>query len=262
MPTPLELLLHPVSLIIIGSYLLLMLWETMFPARKLPPVKGWQLRCIVSFAVFFLLTGYLPILLQPLLAPFRLVDASALGVGPGVIIGIILFELAVYGWHWAIHKSDFLWRTVHQMHHSAERVDTLGAFFLHPFDIIGLTVISSICFAVIVGLPPQAITLVILITNFLFIFEHTNIRTPHWLGYIIQRPESHSYHHAKGVHKNNYCDIPLIDMMFGTFYNPKDFEKEVGFYEGASARVVDMLLCRDISSGPADENSGIRSERA
>lgn len=27
-----------------------------------------------------------------------------------------------------MHKSDFLWLTFHQMHHSAERLDTYGTF--------------------------------------------------------------------------------------------------------------------------------------
>ena len=36
-------------------------------------------------------------------------------------------------------------------------------------------------------------------------------------------------------------------MMFGTFRNPKGYEMDTGFYDGASARIVDMLLCRDVS---------------
>jgi hypothetical protein len=36
-------------------------------------------------------------------------------------------------------------------------------------------------------------------------------------------------------------------MLFGTFKNPADYELETGFYDGASARLVDMLLWRDVS---------------
>jgi hypothetical protein len=39
----------------------------------------------------------------------------------------------------------------------------------------------------------------------------------------------------------------VFDMLFGTFRNPADFEMETGFYQGASARVADMLLFRDVS---------------
>ena len=41
MPTPLEILLDPVSLYILGMYLLLILWEAVFPARKLPHIPYW-----------------------------------------------------------------------------------------------------------------------------------------------------------------------------------------------------------------------------
>ena len=83
---------------------------------------------------------------------------------------------------------------------------------------------------------------------FLGIFQHTSVKTPQWLGYIVQRPESHTIHHGKGLHKYNYSDLPVFDLMFGTFRNPKTYEMDTSFYHGASARIVDMLLCRDIST--------------
>ncbi len=41
---------------------------------------------------------------------------------------------------------------------------------------------------------------------------------------------------------------PLFDLLFGTFKNPKDFAAEQGFYDGASARVVDMLRGHDVAN--------------
>jgi hypothetical protein len=40
-------------------------------------------------------------------------------------------------------------------------------------------------------------------------------------------------------------------MLFGTFVNPKTFVEECGFYDGASARVIDMHLFRDVSKSDA-----------
>jgi sterol desaturase/sphingolipid hydroxylase (fatty acid hydroxylase superfamily) len=100
----------------------------------------------------------------------------------------------------------------------------------------------------ILGLPPAAATLTILTVTFLAIFQHANLRTPRWLGYIVQRPESHTIHHARGVHAKNYADLPVIDMLFGTFENPRSYEHTTGFWHGASARVLDMLLWRDVSN--------------
>jgi len=146
-----------------------------------------------------------------------------------------------------MHASDLLWRGVHQMHHSAERLDTFGAFWFSPLDMIGWTLVGSLTLVTVVGVTPQAATILLLSITFLGMFQHANIRTPRWLGYLIQRPESHTIHHGKGLHRYNYADLPVFDMLFGTFRNPRDFEMETGFYPGASARVVDMLLFRDLN---------------
>ena len=145
----------------------------------------------------------------------------------------------------------------HQMHHSAERLDTYGAFFFSPLDMIGWTALGTICFSIITGLSPQAITITLLVTNFLGIFQHANIKTPAWLGYVIQRPESHTVHHAKGIHAYNYSDLPLFDMLFGTFKNPARYEHETGFYNGASSRIKDMLLFREVDKAESAQKKAL-----
>src|SRR5690606_34186673 len=107
---------------------------------------------------------------------------------------------------------------------------------------------GTVCFSFIAGLSPQSITIVLLVTNFFSIFQHANIKTPKWLGYIIQRPESHAIHHARGIHAYNYSDLPLFDILFGTFRNPENYMYKTGFYDGASDRIIEMHLFKDISS--------------
>ena len=248
MPTPLEILLDPISLSILAIYALLMLWEAIFPGRILPEIKYWRLKGLAAFGVFFFLSSYLPIFINPYLERYRLFDLTSLGALWGALVAVLLYEFGVFVWHYLMHRSNFLWKTFHQMHHSAERLDTYGAFFFSPLDMVGWTVLGSICFSLIAGLTPQAITIMLLVTNFFSIFQHANIKTPQWLGYIVQRPESHTFHHARGIHKFNYSDLPLFDIIFGTFRNPKDFEHETGFYDGASQRVWDMLRARDVSN--------------
>ncbi len=143
-----------------------------------------------------------------------------------------------------------LWRAFHQMHHSAERVDTFGTFYFSPLDALGFSFLGSLCGVLIIGVAPQSITIFLLVTTFLAIFQHANIRTPQWLGYIIQRPESHGVHHARKIHFKNFSDLPVFDILFGSFENPKGYEHDAGFYEGASARIIDMLLFRDVSTQP------------
>lgn len=255
MPSPVELLLDPISLAVIAMYAGLLTWETFFPARTLPPVKYWKLKGIVSFALFFYLSSYLPLLIDPILGAYQLVDLSGLGTIPGALVGILFYELVLYGWHRGMHQSNILWRSFHQMHHSAERTDVSGAFFFSPLDMIGFTLLGSLCFALVIGLSPSAITLILLTTNFFAVFQHANIKTPRWIGYWIQRPESHAVHHARGIHRYNYSDLPVFDILFGTFHNPKVYEYEAGFYNGSSNRIKDMLLMREISHSPVTSDS-------
>jgi len=224
-----------------------MAWEAFVPARRLPPISFWRTKGIIFFVFFFLLSSYVPLLYAKWLPSAQLVNLTNMNVALASGIGILLYELGMYVWHRSMHKSNVLWRVFHQMHHSAERLDTYGAFFFSPFDMIGFTLLGTVCFSFVMGLPPQAITIVLLVTNFLSIFQHANIKTPSWVGYIVQRPESHAMHHAKGVHAYNYSDLPVFDLIFGTFRNPKDYVKETGFYIGASSRIVDMLSFHDIS---------------
>jgi sterol desaturase/sphingolipid hydroxylase (fatty acid hydroxylase superfamily) len=45
----------------------------------------------------------------------------------------------------------------------------------------------------------------------------------------------------------NYCDLPLWDMVFGTFRNPRRFEGEAGFWDGASSKLGPMLIGKEIA---------------
>ena len=253
MPTPLQLLLDPVSLTVFGVYAALIASEALAPARALPAVRAWRVHGLLAFIVYFCLSSYLPLLWSEQLAQLRLADLTTLGTFGGAVAGLLLYEAGVYAWHRTMHGSDALWRTFHQMHHSAERLDTYGAFWFSPFDMIGWTVLSSLCLTLVIGVTPEAATLVLYATTFLGVFQHANIRTPRWLGYLIQRPESHSRHHERGVHASNYSDLPVFDLLFGTFDNPREFRPEAGFYDGASKRVWDMLRLRDVSHAPAFE---------
>jgi sterol desaturase/sphingolipid hydroxylase (fatty acid hydroxylase superfamily) len=247
MPTPLEILASPVTLAAAALYGAVIAWEALFPARVLPSIPGWRTRGLAAFVVYVLVSSYLPLVWDAQFARFQVFDLTGLSIPLQVAAGVLIYEAGVYAWHRTMHGSDALWRLFHQMHHSAERIDTFGAYWFSPLDMAGWTLLASLALVLIVGLAPEATTAVLLIVTFLAVFQHANIRTPRWLGYLIQRPESHSHHHARGVHAMNYSDLPLFDLAFGTFVNPKDFAAQAGFYDGASARVVDMLRFRDVS---------------
>ena len=130
------------------------------------------------------------------------------------------------------------------MHHSAERVDIWGALYFHPLDTLAFTMVGSLALVVGFGISAEAAIVINLVATFMGLFQHANIRTPRWVGYLIQRPESHNLHHERGVHARNYGDFPLYDMLFGTFVNPRECQVEVGFSDGASRRVGAILAGR------------------
>jgi sterol desaturase/sphingolipid hydroxylase (fatty acid hydroxylase superfamily) len=146
-----------------------------------------------------------------------------------------------------MHNTPLLWRWFHQMHHSAERVDIWGALYFHPLDTIAFTFVGSLCLVLGFGVSAEGAIAANLLATFCSMFQHANIRTPHWLGYLVTRPESHSLHHERDVHARNYGDIPIYDMLFGTFENPRTFAGQVGFYDGSSKQVGPMLLGRLVS---------------
>lgn len=255
MPTPLEILLDPLSLVLLAIYATLMIVETITPALPQKTVKGWIPKAMFVFVIYFYLSTYLPLIWDKYLLPYQLMNLQQVNPYISTLVAILIFELMIYIWHRAMHSNNWLWRTFHQMHHSAERLDTFGAFYFSPLDMIGFTFIGSLTLSLFVGLAPEAISWFLYITMFLAIFQHTNIKTPQWLGYIIQRPESHSVHHQQGIHRYNYSDLPIFDILFGTFNNPKEFSTEVGFYEGCSYKIKDALLFKDISKISNEQSS-------
>ena len=57
-----------------------------------------------------------------------------------------------------------------------------------------------------------------------------------------------------GWHNNgsNYSDLPLFDILFVPFRNPKEFVNESGFYDGASAQVPQILVFKDFAGSDFD----------
>jgi len=229
-------------------------YELVHRARRYEASRGWKLRAVVvSLAIFgaAMATG---ILWGELLPAGSLIDGAALGTWGGAIVGILAYEFVHYWYHRAAHEWSWLWRLGHQMHHSAESLDALGAYFMHPVDAALFTTWSVLVFYPLLGLTPESGGVAAAFLAFNAAFQHANIRTPRWLGFLVQRPESHGVHHGRGVHRDNYSDLPLWDMVFGTLRNPRAGAepREAGFYDGASARVSEMLAFRDVSRPPHD----------
>ena len=216
-------------------------------ARVFPDVPLWKLKGIAFALLYFAVATFAPLMWDGLLGQYQLVDGSGLPFWAQVLLGFLVLQLLVYAWHRTMHNVQPLWRWFHQMHHSAERVDIWGAFYFHPFDMVGWALVGSFALVLGIGLTAEAAIVVAVLATFCSMFQHSNIRTPRWLGYIVTRPESHSVHHQRDVHAFNYGDIPLFDILFGTFRNPKEFDGQVGFFDGSSRKIGPMLMGREIA---------------
>ena len=232
---------------VFAMLIVLILVECIHPARRFEDVAGWRWKCLAFMPMIVALSGGIPSLLAGVIESVALLPGERLGLVGGTIVGIVSSELLVYWAHRLHHSVGFLWRWVHQLHHSAERVDVFGAAYFHPFEIIEGTIVGVLFFSVVLGLTPEAAALAVLWQAFNGVFQHGNIRTPPWLGYFIQRPEQHGLHHQRGVHGFNYANLPLWDLVFGTFKNPVAWEGLAGFYSGASKQTLSMLIGRDVS---------------
>lgn len=237
-------LYHYVALGLFGAFCAL---DLVARARRFPDVAYWRLKGIGFTLLYFAIATYAPLLWDGWLGRYQLVDGSALPFAAQVAAGFLVLQLGVYAWHRTMHATPGLWRWLHQMHHSAERVDIWGAFYFHPLDMIGWALVGSCALVLGIGLQVEAAITVSLMATFCSMFQHANIRTPHWLGYVVTRPESHSVHHQRGLHAYNYGDIPLFDILFGTFRNPREFDAEVGFFDGSSKKLGPMLFGRSIA---------------
>ena len=172
--------------------------------------------------------------------------------------GVLVATFFGYWLHRAEHHFGWLWRATHQLHHSPVRVDMLGAFYAHPLEAFVKVTMGTLAATYLLGLSGLASSAVGLVTAALTMFQHCNIRTPRGLGYFIQRPESHCLHHERGVHARNFGDLPLWDIVFGTFHNPARFDGKVGFDIESSSRVADMLLMKDVNTMPPQPATSTR----
>jgi sterol desaturase/sphingolipid hydroxylase (fatty acid hydroxylase superfamily) len=236
---------------IVGIGLLLVVFERVVPDRVLPKVPGWWVRVGVLNAAqlgVVVLAGYT--------WDRWLLRASWFGVGAfGLaapvqgVLGYVVASFVYYWWHRARHEVNFLWLTCHQLHHSPQRIETLTSFYKHPVELIANSLLSGVVSYGVLGLTPGGAAWVTLYSALAEYFYHLNVRTPRWVGFFVQRPEMHRIHHARGVHYGNFGDLPIWDLLFGTYRNPAKVEQLCGFEPDREARLGAMLAFRNVN-GP------------
>jgi sterol desaturase/sphingolipid hydroxylase (fatty acid hydroxylase superfamily) len=255
-----------IGLLPLLTYVVFAVTEQLWPAREFPPRERWQW-IGAGFLILIATISVVVPLVVPVdwLAAHRWIDGTRLGAIGGTIVGVLLLEGAIYAWHRTEHNVGFMWRAFHQIHHSPLRVDIPGSVLFHPLEMIVQALLQLFVTVIVLGLDPLAAAITGYLVAFFGMFQHWNVKTPRWIGYLVQRPESHCVHHRLGVHYFNYSDLPVWDMLFGTFRNPPRYMGECGFENGADRRLAAMLAFADANApfyGPANLGQKPRPESA
>ncbi|MCH9680406.1 MAG: sterol desaturase family protein [Deltaproteobacteria bacterium] len=239
-----------VPLIVVAFAIVMIIVERRWPGHRLEAVRGWLPRVAVLNGVQALVVLASGWLVDPWLAHVRPWSSARLGVVGGAVLGYVALTFVYYWWHRARHSVPWLWRWVHQVHHSPARLEVVTSFYKHPLE-IGLNgLLSAAVLYVGVGATPRAAAGAVLLSGVAELFYHWNVRTPRWVGYVFQRPEMHRVHHERGRHAHNYSDLPLWDMMFGTYENRATFDGDCGFEQDREQRLGAMLCGVDVNASP------------
>lgn len=242
--------------ILIGVGLGMVAVERLWPSMDLPKVHAWWPRVVLVNLVqlgIVILAGYTWDRWMQGVSLFAL--RERLGDLPQGVVAYLVASFVYYWWHRVRHDSKVFWLLCHQLHHSPRRLEVVTAFYKHPVEILLNSILSSSIAYLLLGVSLAGASFFTLFAGIAEFFYHWNIDTPRWVGYVIQRPESHRIHHKKNHHSQNYGDLPIFDILFGTFHNPKRFDAACGFDDWREDRFEDQLAFRDVNSPQAESTS-------
>ncbi|RKF12864.1 sterol desaturase family protein [Roseovarius spongiae] len=168
----------------------------------------------------------------PLLAVGAAIDAQAQGWGVmnalglplwlGVVLTVLIFDLAIWAQHLVTHKVPILWR-IHRVHHADRDIDVSTAIRFHPVE-IGLSMLLKIGLVYLLGPPAIGVVAFEIVLNGTAMFNHANLALPGWLDAALRKvlvtPDMHRVHHSdiRAEHDSNYgFALSVWDRIFGTY---------------------------------------------
>jgi sterol desaturase/sphingolipid hydroxylase (fatty acid hydroxylase superfamily) len=129
------------------------------------------------------------------------------------------FDFAIYIWHVASHKYEYLWR-FHKIHHSDKSFNVSTGFRFHVFDLL-LEIIYKSVFVVVIGVNAYLVLCIEILELFFIFFHHANISIPNeqLISQVIITPSLHRTHHStlRSEHDSNYGIVLSVwDKLFAT----------------------------------------------
>ncbi len=228
-------------------------FERFFPRHRDQRFRRPQLAGDVAHALVSPVTQVITAFLALPLALVSLAWLPGLALRPLVamipapvlpVVALVLFDFVIYWTHRWGHEVPLLWR-FHAIHHSTEHLDWVSGFRNHPFD--GVFLAPAFVFLIAAGFNPEVAGVLVVVQIITGLFLHANVR---WLWRPLHRivitPEFHHWHHSNesDAHCSNYSVfLPLWDIMFGTYFMPKNRRPQVyGVDEEIPVGMVPQLL--------------------
>ncbi|MBS3963751.1 MAG: sterol desaturase family protein [Methylomonas sp.] len=208
----------------IVAFVLLLMMEKLKPYRTFP--KKVYKESIVTNTTAFLINNVILTIIRAsslFLVAQQFASFGLLGKldnGPVKwILAFAFFDLAIYIWHVASHKYEFLWR-FHKIHHSDKSFNVSTGFRFHIFDLL-LEIVYKCIFVVVIGVDAYLVLSIEIIELFFIFFHHANLRVPHEdvISQYIITPSLHRTHHStlRLEHDSNYGIVLAVwDRLFGT----------------------------------------------
>jgi sterol desaturase/sphingolipid hydroxylase (fatty acid hydroxylase superfamily) len=135
----------------------------------------------------------------------------------------VLVDFCAYWMHRLFHRGR--WWPFHAVHHSSEELDWLGSLRVHPVNDL-VNKLAQATPVLLLGFNPTVTLSTAPILTFYALFLHANVN---WdfgpLRSVISTPVFHRWHHSRereAWDKNFAGLLPVWDILFGTYYMPKD----------------------------------------
>jgi sterol desaturase/sphingolipid hydroxylase (fatty acid hydroxylase superfamily) len=212
-----------------GIFAVMALWEVIGPRRKQTVGRAW--RWPNNLGVVLVDTVLVRILFPTTAVGLALV-ANERGIGLlnvvpvpasiGVVVSVILLDLAIYFQHVLFHAVPMLWR-LHRMHHADLDIDVSTGLRFHPIEIL-LSMLIKLTVVVALGAPAVAVLVFEILLNATSMFNHSNVRLPlgfdRLLRWFVVTPDMHRVHHSvltRETNSNFGFNLPWWDRLFGTY---------------------------------------------
>jgi sterol desaturase/sphingolipid hydroxylase (fatty acid hydroxylase superfamily) len=166
--------------------------------------------------------------------------AASLSLWVQAMLILTISDFLGYWMHRWFHARR-MWK-FHAVHHSSAELDWLSSVRLHPVNDL-LMRLATVIPVLALGFAPVAVAGVVPVLTLLAILVHANVDWD-WgpLRWAIVSPRFHRWHHTDETEardKNFAGLLPLWDILFGTYYMPRD---RVPAHFGTSTPVPANLL--------------------